>query len=263
MSAEHQLLTDVLAVGEELSPDRAKLLVYMRDAHLGQGAATGREQRQMIRDAYVREAIVRDLWKFYRDYRPQLSQTGQQIPFAAMPINVYVRTGHAPWDIRSEGDGPRITDEVFDFLHDVWIDMREGEGKLVCQIVRELWDQAFYGRLPAVCRVDWLMKTPARPSDRRTSPRYIIDVNEMTPHHTALMLLGAAIAPAQQIMERLRETRAQFPDSAVEYFQVAPLKLYFKREAFMVEMFSYTEVAGQLRQNITPTPALENIYIEL
>lgn len=189
------------------------------------------------------------LLEYYRYAKPPLWAPAVSIPFAALPINVYVRAKPEEGDVRLVAP---ITEQLC-----------RGDGATAKELTCEVFNQFFYNKLPDEARIDRLARDSGYMPDRIMSPRFIIDEAELTNTKVAKMLLGCSVAIAEELVRKISDTRKQLgaieAQAPIQYFKVAPLKVVVKYDAPMLEMYAYTEAAGRFKLNATVNPRLEGI----
>lgn len=178
--------------------------------------------------------------------RPFRIPAGNSLPFATLPVNLYVRV---------EEDRPPIR-----WLEPTTERFRAGLGMTedVKCLTAAIFRRRFYDRLPPQSQVLRLQRQRyehgALP-DRVLSPRFVLDEAELTTNHLAVFIIGMSLPLVDELFHKLR-TALALPENAgkaIGTFLCSRLKFTFPGDRPIIEAFSYVEAAGILIDG-PPTP---------
>lgn len=219
------------------------------------------EQRQLIEEDKARAEIEAEILAEQQDKQrrdlnyllelerrlladsPTYFNKGIDIPFAMSPggnCNLYLRTPTEAYD----------TDLYLEHLLD---DLRDNFPKRVqehaAMFFEHYLDHLYDGTKapagsPPVERVARLNKY--QKAGRVWSPRYICDIDELTPAKVGAAIIGVVRSIITAEREKIDEAIARAPGRPVEYMKSAPLKVLVKIDGPMVEISGYVEMTGQI-----------------
>lgn len=193
---------------------------------LGLGPIADKQAAERAASDEQHRRDMAELRKFeaaYGEYSPLTIS----IPFATTPSNMYVRD-----------PGKQLYEPKFEHLVD---DLRGCRFDRVQRIVVEAYEES----IKRFNMVRHARLGKEHGADRIVTPRLTIDVDELKPRNLATFIVALYRGFEAELDQRIATALAAKPNLRVEYMWDTPLEVYFRKEAFLLEAFSYVTVAGR------------------